>query len=99
MRQGNRTILEIFVALSKEPVHKATGKRAEALELTRSGFESQLCHLLAVQPRTIYITKLNLSFLICKIGVVITSSGQIYTHVKCLIQCLARGRHTLNAST
>lgn len=40
----------------------------------RAGFEAQLCHLLGVQPWTTYLSKLNLSFLICRMDVAIGSA-------------------------
>ena len=40
------------------------------VEVDRSGFVSQLCHLLAVRLWIGYMTSLSLSFLICKMEII-----------------------------
>ena len=67
--QGSRTVAGVFLAHCREPgrlyIHTAhRQERAKALEPARAGCEAQLCHLLGVQPWTICLTKLSLSFLI-----------------------------------
>lgn len=82
--QGCRTVLESFLAGplwgAKEVARSYSRLASESQRLWSQpelgfGFKAQLCHLLGVQPWNIYLSKLNLSFLICRMDVVIGSAG------------------------